>query len=137
MRVKVTIISLMLLLTATAVQGQITIDGNVYGGGNAGDTGGSTKVTVHAGDINAVFGGARMANVAGSAFVHVDGEHASDSILINKVYGGNDIAGTIGSSTTLPTELTDTTENKIKYTWNAFVRTSTKTTTADEEATDA
>ncbi|MBR4919791.1 MAG: hypothetical protein IKZ62_00510 [Prevotella sp.] len=127
----------MLLLTATAVQGQITIDGNVYGGGNAGDTGGSTKVTVHAGDINAVFGGARMANVAGSAFVHVDGEHASDSILINKVYGGNDIAGTIGSSTTLPTELTDTTENKIKYTWNAFVRTSTKTTTADEEATDA
>ena len=137
MRVKDTIISLMLLLTATAAQGQITIGGNVYGGGNAGDTGGKTKVTVYAGDINSVYGGARMANVAGSAFVHIDGEHASDSILINKVYGGNDIAGTIGSSTTLPTELTDTTENKIKYTWNALVRTSTKTTTAGEEATDA
>lgn len=127
----------MLLLTATAVQAQITIAGNVYGGGNVGDTGGSTTVSVYSGDLNTVYGGARMANVAGSAFVHIDGEHASDSILINKVYGGNDIAGTIGSSTTLPTELTDTTENKIKYTWNAFVRTSTKTTTADEEATDA
>lgn len=119
----------MLLFTATAVQAQITIAGNVYGGGNAGDTGGSTTVSVYSGDLNTVYGGARMANVAGSAFVHIDGEHASENILINKVYGGNDIAGTIGSSTTLPTELTDTIVNKINYSWNAFVRTSTKATT--------
>jgi hypothetical protein len=67
------------------MQAQITIGGNVYGGGNAGSTKGSTKVTVHAGDINAVYGGARMANVEGNAFVNIDGEHASDYILINKV----------------------------------------------------
>ncbi len=121
MRVKDTIISLMLLLTATAVQGQITIGGNIYGGGNAGDTGGSTKVTVYAGDYNAVFGGARMANVDGSAFVHIDGEHASDYILINKVYGGNDIAGTIGTSATLPAELVGNTDG-VDASWNAFVR---------------
>jgi hypothetical protein len=121
-------------------QAQINIGGNVYGGGNAGKTGGSTSVTVHAGDINAVFGGARMANVEGSAFVHVDGEHASKYIVINKLYGGNDIAGTIGTSADIPTELTEVIKdnmtdkekegkNNIDNTWNAFVRISTKTTT--------
>ena len=88
-----------MLLTATAVQAQISIGGNIYGGGNAGDTGGSTTVTVHAGDLNSVFGGARMANVGGSTFVNIDGEHASENIIITSVYGGNDIAGTIGTST--------------------------------------
>ena len=88
----------MLFLIATAVQAQITIGGNVYGGGNAGNTGGSTKVTVYAGDLNEVYGGARQANVAGSAFVNIDGENMSDDIIINRVYGGNDIAGTVGSS---------------------------------------
>ena len=116
----------MMLLTAVAVQAQIVIGGSVYGGGNAGNTGGRTTVRVCAGDLNAVFGGARMANVGGSAFVNIDGKHASDNILINKVYGGNDIAGTIGTSTKAPTELEDTTENNIHYTWNAFVRVSTK-----------
>ena len=119
------------------VNSQIVIGGNVYGGGNAGKTGGSTSVTVHAGDINAVFGGARMANVEGSAFVHIDGEHASNYIVVNKVYGGNDIAGTIGKtdegepskSKVLPTELTQKTENGIDNTWDAFVRISTKTVT--------
>ena len=87
-----------MLLAATAVRAQITIGGNVYGGGNAGDTGGNTKVTVHAGDLNCVYGGARQANVAGHAFVNVDGEHMSDNIVINYVYGGNDIAGKVGES---------------------------------------
>jgi hypothetical protein len=123
----------MLLLTATAVQGQITIGGNVYGGGNAGDTGGSTKVSVYAGDINVVFGGARMADVDGSAFVNIDGANASNYILINKVYGGNDIAGSIGTSATLPTELADNV-NGVDNTWNAFVRISTKTTTTGSGA---
>ena len=82
---------------------QITIGGNVYGGGNAGDTGGSTTVTVRAGDLYAVFGGARMANVGGNTTVNLDGEHASADILIADVYGGNDISGTIGSQTLVST----------------------------------
>ena len=118
------------------MQAQITIGGSIYGGGNAGDTGGSSKVTVHAGNLHAVFAGARMANIGGSSFVHLDGEHASDYILADYVYGGNDIAGTIGTSADIPTELTevgdksvDSTKNEINNTWNAFVRISTKTIT--------
>ena len=41
----------MLLSTMTA-QAQITIAGNVYGGGNAGDLGGKTEVIVYEGDIH-------------------------------------------------------------------------------------
>ena len=125
--------------TPTNLQGavqNIKIGGNVYGGGNAGNIGGSATVTVRMGDIDGnVFGGARMANVAGSAFVNIDGEHAPDNtfILINRVYGGNDIAGTIGTSTTIPTELTGVIKdgmteeqkkgkNDIDNTWNVFVR---------------
>ena len=93
---------ILLSFTGKQSQAQITIGGNVYGGGNAGDTGGQTKVTLYAGDINEVFGGARMANVGGSAFVHIDGEHASKYVVVNKVYGGNDIAGAIGTSENLP-----------------------------------
>ena len=123
---------LLLCLSATLMQAQITIGGSIYGGGNAGDTGGSSKVTIYSGNLHAVFAGARMANVGGSSFVHLDGEHASDYILIDYVYGGNDIAGTIGSSKKLPTELTKvgtgTGMNDIDSTWNAFVRISTKTT---------
>ena len=126
-----------MLLAATAVQAQIIIGGNVYGGGNAGDTGQGTvetpekkgtKVTIYSGDINAVYGGARMANIGGSAFVHIDGEHASNYIVINKVYGGNDISGTIGSSATLPTELEEASEDGVDETWNAFIRISSKLT---------
>ena len=117
---------------ASLMQAQITIGGNVYGGGNAGDTKGSTKVTVYAGDLNNVFGGARMANVGGGAFVNIDGEHASDNIFINSVYGGNDIAGTVGTDPNnndpVPSELTEvgttTGKNAIDQTWNAFIRTS-------------
>ena len=114
------------------MQAQITIGGSVYGGGNEGKTGGSTSVTVYAGDINAVYGGARMADVGGSAFVNIDGEHASDNIFINTVYGGNDIAGTVGADENntdpVPTELTKIGTgvgmNAIDNTWNAFIRTS-------------
>ena len=110
----------------------IKIAGSVYGGGNAGNTGGSSKVTVRMADIyGSVFGGARMANVAGSTFVNIDGENAPENtfVLINRVYGGNDIAGTIGTlekEFTPPTELTGKTENGINGTWNAFVRVSTR-----------
>ena len=126
---KITTILLLLCLSASWMQAQIVIGGNVYGGGNEGKTGGRTSVTVRAGDIHEVFGGARQADVEGSAFVHIDGEHASSYVVIDKVYGGNDIAGTIGSSATLPAELKNTAENKVDATWNAFVRFSTKTET--------
>ena len=121
----------MMFLAAVAVQAQISIGGNVYGGGNAGDLGGSTTVTVHAGDISAVYGGARMANVGGYTYVNIDGAHASEDILITTVYGGNDISGTIGQSnvtTTIPTELANFEKsagvNAIDNTWKTFIRTS-------------
>ena len=128
---KLATILLLMCLSASLMQAQITIGGNVYGGGNAGNLGGRTTVTICAGDIHEVFGGARQADVGGSAFVHIDGEHACDSsyIIIDKLYGGNDIAGTIGTSSTLPTELKKAAENKVNATWNAFVRLSTKMTT--------
>ena len=120
-----------MFLAATAVQAQISIGGNVYGGGNAGNTDGSTTVTVHAGDISAVYGGARMANVGGSTFVNIDGAHASEDILIANVYGGNDISGAIGKGnvqTTVPAELENfektTGVKAIDNSWKTFIRTS-------------
>ena len=160
---------LLLLVVILTVQcsmfnvfGQIKIGGNVYGGGNKGNVDGSTKVTVLAGDIGAVednaerplkapqgkvFGGARMANVGGNTFVHIDGENFSkdhstkpDYIIINQVFGGNDIAGRIGTaaavSETMPTELTavkrtaadasNVKKNDVDDTFNSYVRVSTK-----------
>ena len=92
------LLALVLSFVSLTTTAQIVIGGGVYGGGNEGDVGGSTAVTVHAGDINKVYGGARIANVAGNAFVHIDGEHASDYILINYVFGGIDLAGTLGTN---------------------------------------
>ena len=121
--------------------GGITIGGNIYGGGNHGDTGGKTSVTIYKGDLHCVYGGARMADVGGSAFVHIDGEHASDYIIVDKLYGGNDIAGTIGTSAEVPAELSQVGigagQNNINNTWNVFVRISTKTEPTGEPADDA
>ena len=149
------LIGLISLLSLTA-HAQIKIGGNVYGGGNHAEVKGSTKVTVNAGDIGAVmdpeavrpladpagkvFGGARMANIGGSSFVHIDGEHASDYILINQVFGGNDIAGHIGTAAavgaTIPEELTEVgtgeKQNAVDETFNSYVRISTKIKTDGE-----
>ena len=131
-----------------------TIGGNVYGGGNKGNVGGNTTVTVKAGDLQMVFGGARMANVGGRAFVNINGEQGTGDIFATSVFGGNDIAGTIGTST-VPAALTDVipeptadqltasgktreeyfedykkdhpTENLIDDSWNVYVRTSRST----------
>ena len=92
-------------VTAQAQTGRIKIGGNVYGGGNQGDVKGNSTVNVRKGDAEMVFGGARMANVGGRSLVNIDGEHASGDIMLTAVYGGNDIAGTIGQSgetTTVP-----------------------------------
>ena len=127
------------LLSVVPVQAQITIGGHVYGGGNAGNTGGNTTVTVHAGDLNRVFGGARMANVGGRTFMNIDGAHASGYIVINRLYGGNDISGTIGTSNDeLPDAVKDHAENNdVDETWNALVLISTKLKSDGTEADDA
>ena len=71
--------------------------GDVYGGGNKGDLDGKTTVTLRGGNIHGgVFGGARMANVAKSTLVHVDGADQRHDLTVNFVYGGNDISGTVG-----------------------------------------
>ena len=147
------LVSLMVLMSlmGLSAHAQIKIGGNVYGGGNHAEVKGSTRVTVLKGDIGAVmegerpvkdpagkvFGGARMANVGGNSFVHIDGEHASGYILINQVFGGNDIAGHIGTTDSIPAALTavkrnsadatDSTKNAVDNTFNSFVRISTKT----------
>ena len=161
------IISLTCSLPASA---QIKVGGNVYGGGNQGDVNGSTRVNVYSGDIGTVenrtdvttpienpkgklFGGARMANVGGNTFVNIDGEKASGYVLINQVYGGNDIAGTIGENKSaekvVPTELnaiksampdplperkTEEHYNDVDNTFNSFVRISTKTLDPSKDA---
>ena len=84
---------ILVLLSTIVAQGQIKIGGNVYGGGNKAEVKGNTRVTVKSGDIGApvdddaerpledpkgrVFGGARMADVGGNSFVHIDGENAT------------------------------------------------------------
>ena len=122
---------ILLLLAAATAQGQI-IEGNVYGGGNAGNVSGNATVTVTAGDIHSLFGGARQANVGGRTFVNIDGANATSYILIDYVFGGNDIGGTIGqSATALPAALEQTAENNINDTWNALLKISTKLAASD------
>ena len=111
-----------------SAEAQIVIGGHVYGGGNAGDTGGNSTVTIIGGDLDRVFGGARMANVGGRAFMHIDGANASSYIVINRLYGGNDIAGTIGTSTDALPEVIQphATTNGVDISWNALVLISSK-----------
>ena len=129
--------------TSTTTAPKISIGGNVYGGGNEGDTQGNTNVIVRTGTIKNVFGGARMADVGGRAFVNIDGENGSGVILISAIYGGNDISGTVGANVNpndtgideVPAALTDVIrgteteeqkkgKNKIDNSWVAFVRSS-------------
>ena len=119
-------------MSASMMQAQITIGGNVYGGGNKGDVQGNTTVTVYSGDLNKVYGGARMADVGGSSFVNIDGENATDYTVINYVFGGNDIAGTVGSDNEakrLPEQLTHDDENAVDKSFDSYVRISTPTAT--------
>ncbi|MBO7119744.1 MAG: hypothetical protein J6W03_05435, partial [Bacteroidaceae bacterium] len=78
----------------------VTIDAgtvwqNVYGGGNQAEMGGNTLVTLQGGDMQgSVFGGARMADIKGYSEVNVDGANIKNDLVVNYVYGGNDISGT-------------------------------------------
>ena len=151
-----TLVLLFLSLAVPQVHAQVTIGGNVYGGGNEGDTGGNTNVTIRTGQIKNVFGGARMADVGGRAFVNLDGEHGSGLILISSVYGGNDISGTVGKTLSasdtgvdkLPaalrgvlqsgeTKATHPEKNAIDNTWSACIRTSKRATEYMNSETDA
>ncbi len=127
-------IIILLIGIAQLMQAQIKVGGNIYGGGNRGNVDGSTKVTVMAGNLNKVFGGARMANVGGNTYVNVDGKNATGYSIINYLYGGNDISGTIGTAKavneTLPTELTGN-EDGVDYTWNTYVHISAKMDATD------
>ena len=136
---------LLLVLAGSQTHAQIVIGGSVYGGGNEGNVGGNTTVTLRAGDLDKVFGGARMADIDGRCFVNIDGEKASDYMLINYVYAGNDISGMIGKkldtsespAATLPTMLSNAAENGIDKTWDAIIRISTKRTAQGAPAADA
>ena len=121
----------------------IVVGGNIYGGGNKGKVSGNTTVNVRGGDLNQVFGGARMAEVGGRSYVNIDGEHAIDYMVINKVYGGNDIAGTIGTDANakVQPELTHKddlakAEDKVDNTWDAYVRITAPTTTRNVKIID-
>ena len=147
------------LFTPLSAMAEIVIGGNVYGGGNEGDVDGSTSVTVQQGTLQgnvygggniadlrdytnvtvrggfvygSVYGGARMANIGGHTMVHIDGTNQTANIVLKAVYGGNDIAGSIGTlgKATLGfkpkvEELKTGTFNKNNF--NAFVYTSGNT----------
>ena len=123
------IISLWPLLSSA----QIKIGGNVYGGGNKGAVKGSTNVKVRQGDLQKVFGGARMGNVSGNSYVNIDGKNAEGYMVINYVFGGNDIAGKVGTgeavSEGLPAEIAGN-EDHVDNTWNSYVHLSSKMTAA-------
>lgn len=87
--------------------------GNVYGGGRMGDvceqstlmpqfhalSGVSTHVRVHSGRVGDVFGGARMADIEGGTWVEIE-DHSTDHFhaIIDRVFGGSDLSGSIGLS---------------------------------------
>lgn len=71
-----------------------------------------------------VYGGARQADVGQGTFVNIGGAGTSHDILIKAVYGGNDISGDIGAFSSLPTGLTEATENGIDASYNAVIHTS-------------
>lgn len=152
---------MMILLSTVVAQGQIKIGGNVYGGGNHAYVQGNTNVTVLAGDIGArpdentvvlehpagkVFGGARQADVGGNTFVHIDGERASADMLINQVYGGNDVSGVVGkrmndadfTKRAVPEKLAaEAAADGVDNTWNTFVLVSSKMTSKAVHYTQA
>ena len=120
-----------------------TINQNVYGGGNRADLMGTSTVVLCGGTLKeSLFGGARLANIFGYSFVNIDGAQAANDLIVKAIYGGNDIAGNISSSSqwtwtsssklTLPSVLgyaNSTTQNIAKFkAYNAFVYSSPEQT---------
>ena len=124
-----------------------TIIQNIYGGGNEAELVGTTSVTLKGGDIQStVYGGARVANINGYSLVNIDGEHATNDLIIKAVYGGNDIAGNITipsgnhwswiRNLAVPSVCTEASGNGVNGNWNAFV-TSTPSTDDPGDPNDA
>ena len=99
-----------MLLAAVTAQAQITIQGSV-------------------------FGGARQADVGGHTFVNIGADY--HDVIIDKVFGGNDIAGEVGkgyneqsTKGAIPVEIrTEATNNGINNTYDSFVSTNPEPTT--------
>ena len=96
-----------LLLGITPATAEIVIKGNVYGGGNEGKLTGNTNVELRGGVIEgSVYGGARMADVTDRTYVNINAAAATSALVVEAVYGGNDIAGVVGAAnveSTMPT----------------------------------
>ena len=100
-----------------------TIYQNVYGGGNQAELGGNTLVTLQGGDLQGdVFGGARMADIQGYCEVNVDGENIKSDLIVDYVYGGNDISGIIHGEKTIS-----------EISTNAYVHSSAERTAGEGE----
>ena len=122
-RVVMTVACTLTTLFTVPSVAQVVIGGNVYGGGNEGNVGKSASVELKGGTVKGdVYGGARKANVGGYTVVNINGAGAGCSIIARSVYGGNDISGTIGTSTELPFAPHN---NTITTDWNSFVRVAT------------
>ena len=113
-----------------------TIYNNVYGGGNMAALIGKTTVLLQGGDNQGcVYGGARMANIFGYSHVNIDGANALNDLIVNGVYGGNDISGNVSksgswgwvTSLTMPSTLTKASDNGINDSYNAFVQSTEST----------
>ena len=87
MKTKYTIVSVLMFLVATVTQAQINIQGSV-------------------------FGGARQANVGGETNVNIGAE--KHDVIINAVFGGNDISGIVGEEDEGVDAHVTTTENGKK-----------------------
>ena len=129
-RVVMTVACMLITLFAVPLVAQVVIGGNVYGGGNEGDVGGSASVELKGGTIKGdVYGGARMADVGGYTAVNINGAGAGSSIIARSVYGGNDISGTIGTVANAGVTLPDAAVTfGITTAWNSFVYASKNTT---------
>ena len=128
-RVVMTVACTLTTLFTVPSVAQVVIGGNVNGGGNEGDVGGSASVELKGGTVKGdVYGGARMADVGGYTAVNINGAGAGSSIIARSVYGGNDISGTIGTvgntEVTLPAEAA---AYGITTEWNSFVYASKNT----------
>lgn len=84
---------------AAGVQG--TLLGSLYGGGYKGRIDGNTFVELAEGFVTNCYGGSRQADIGGAAHVWAyDGKYRgvpdAKHLIICNLYGGNDVAGTIG-----------------------------------------
>ena len=97
MRAKMMLTVLMMILAGGHAAAQVTVNGNVYGGGNAADVGSYTEVNITHGTVSGnVYGGGfgESTVVTGSVTVNIgakasDGTVSGDATITGDVYGGS------------------------------------------------